>query len=408
MTKKNKKLGNRVSFINDIIKHLNLRTRTSQFEGTPLISSEKVFSHSIELERARSDRNGHGFSLVTFHLKTSQFIDEPLVDQLTQYLFQNIRITDEIGWFDKNTIGVLLFNTPSLGAWKFVDNIKDGQKNHRSFLRCSVYTYPSDWSGFKDHNILPPNKKDNNVIDYFSSPSSKNHFPSKIDITNGKRYFYITTDNKRKLVYSLQSIFVRKASIWKRVFDIVGSCFALVLFAPSMIAVAIAIKCTSNGPIIFKQKRIGLGGKPFQFYKFRSMYVDAEEKKRELIKYNERNGPVFKMKNDPRITPVGRFIRKWSIDELPQFFNVLLGDMSLVGPRPPLVEEVEKYDRWHVYRLEVKPGLTCVWQVFARHEKSFENWVRLDIKYAQNQSLWYDLKLLLLTIPAVLSRRGAC
>ena len=137
------------------------------------------------------------------------------------------------------------------------------------------------------------------------------------------------------------------------------------------------------------------------------MNVDADEKKSELLQFNERTGPVFKMENDPRVTRLGFFLRKWSLDELPQFINVLLGDMSLVGPRPPTLDEVEKYQSWHNYRLEIKPGITCIWQVYARHEKSFENWVRLDIKYRKEQSLLLDMKLIALTLPAVLSRRGA-
>ena len=206
---------------------------------------------------------------------------------------------------------------------------------------------------------------------------------------------------------SLEQLFLRKTPVWKRVMDIIGAPIAIVFLLPVIIYIAIAIKLTSKGPVVFKQQRAGLGGQPFTIYKFRSMVIDAESKKSEIMRFNERTGPVFKMKNDPRITHIGRFLRKWSLDELPQLFNVLFGDMSLVGPRPPTIDEIQKYDTWHKKRLEVKPGITCLWQIAARHEKCFEKWVRLDIEYAQKQSFLLDLKILLKTIPAVLSQRGA-
>ncbi len=189
--------------------------------------------------------------------------------------------------------------------------------------------------------------------------------------------------------------------------DIAGATTAILIFFPVMAATVIFIKLDSKGPFFFKQKRVGLGGKIFNCYKFRSMVVDADKMVEELSHLNERKGPVFKMTDDPRVTKIGRFIRKWSIDEMPQFFNVLNGDMSLVGPRPPIASEVQKYLRWHGRRLEVKPGITCLWQIHARHGSSFEEWVRLDIRYAQSISLWLDIKILILTIPAVISGKGA-
>jgi lipopolysaccharide/colanic/teichoic acid biosynthesis glycosyltransferase len=138
------------------------------------------------------------------------------------------------------------------------------------------------------------------------------------------------------------------------------------------------------------------------------MVADADQRKHELMEHNHRTGPVFKMVDDPRITRVGKFLRKWSIDELPQLFNVLKGDMSLVGPRPPTLDEVQEYKLWHDRRLEVTPGITCLWQITARHDKCFERWVRLDLEYARRRSLWLDLQILFKTVPAVLSKKGAC
>jgi exopolysaccharide biosynthesis polyprenyl glycosylphosphotransferase len=193
----------------------------------------------------------------------------------------------------------------------------------------------------------------------------------------------------------------------KRFFDIVMSSAALVVLSPLLLAVAAVIKLTSRGPVLFHQERTGLYGRPFRMLKFRSMVMDAEKRKAELLSKNEQSGPVFKMKNDPRITAVGRFIRKYSIDELPQLVNVLRGDMSVVGPRPPIPSEVARYEAWQRRRLSVRPGLTCVWQVSGRNQVSFEQWMLLDMQYIDHWSLAHDLQLILKTAPVVLTGRGA-
>jgi exopolysaccharide biosynthesis polyprenyl glycosylphosphotransferase len=193
----------------------------------------------------------------------------------------------------------------------------------------------------------------------------------------------------------------------KRVLDMVVSFACLVAFSPMLLAVALAIKLSSPGPVLFVQKRVGMNKRTFTLYKFRSMYVDAELRREGLAHLNEMDGPVFKIKNDPRITPVGRFIRKTSIDELPQLINVLRGQMSLVGPRPPLPDEVDRYDWLYRKRLSIKPGITCFWQISGRNHISFQRWMELDRQYVDNWSLWLDIKLLAKTIPAVLFQRGA-
>jgi exopolysaccharide biosynthesis polyprenyl glycosylphosphotransferase len=193
----------------------------------------------------------------------------------------------------------------------------------------------------------------------------------------------------------------------KRLFDIVSSAAALLVLSPLLLTVALLIKLTSRGPIFFKQKRVGLHGKTFEMLKFRSMVVNAEELKAKLEALNEQTGPVFKIKNDPRITGIGRFIRKYSIDELPQLLNVLRGEMSVVGPRPPLPKEVEKYAAWQRRRLSVRPGLTCIWQVSGRNQISFEEWMYLDMQYIDNWSLMTDVRLILKTVPVVITGSGA-
>jgi exopolysaccharide biosynthesis polyprenyl glycosylphosphotransferase len=193
----------------------------------------------------------------------------------------------------------------------------------------------------------------------------------------------------------------------KRLVDIVASLTLLVMLSPLLAVVAILIKLTSKGPILFVQQRVGMNRRLFKLYKFRSMTADADRRKEELLALNEMDGPVFKIKNDPRVTPFGRFIRKTSIDELPQLFNVFGGSMSLVGPRPPVPSEVEKYEWLFHRRLSIRPGITCLWQVAGRNEISFKEWMELDKEYVTNWSVWLDLKILCRTIPVVLMCRGA-
>lgn len=193
----------------------------------------------------------------------------------------------------------------------------------------------------------------------------------------------------------------------KRAMDIVCSGLAIIVLSPILFIVAVAIKMESKGPVVFCQKRIGKDGKEFYMYKFRSMCVNAEDILKKLEEKNEADGPVFKMKDDPRVTKVGKFIRKYSIDELMQLFNILKGDMSIVGPRPALPNEVEEYDDFAKNRLKVKPGLTCYWQVMGRSDIGFDEWMQLDVKYIKEMNFWLDIKLIFMTIPAVFKGDGA-
>ncbi|MGH8895898.1 MAG: sugar transferase [Egibacteraceae bacterium] len=199
----------------------------------------------------------------------------------------------------------------------------------------------------------------------------------------------------------------RAALLAKRAIDVVLSLLALVALAPVLTAAVVAVLLSSPGPVLFVQERVGRGGKPFKMLKIRSMYADAERQRERYEALNECDGPVFKLRNDPRITPVGRILRKFSIDELPQLANVLRGEMSLVGPRPPLPSELITYTEYERRRLLVTPGITCIWQVSGRSNIDFSSWVELDLAYIRSWSLWLDLVLLARTIPAVLSGRGA-
>lgn len=194
----------------------------------------------------------------------------------------------------------------------------------------------------------------------------------------------------------------------KRLIDIVGACIGLVITGIALIIIGPLIWLEDRGPIFFAQDRVGQNGRIFKCYKFRSMYVDAEERKKELMKYNEMKGHMFKMKNDPRITKIGKFIRATSIDELPQFWNVLKGDMSLIGTRPPTVDEVKNYENYHRRRISIKPGITGMWQVSGRSSiEDFEEIVKLDTQYIDNWSIWLDIKILFKTLVIVFSRQGS-
>jgi lipopolysaccharide/colanic/teichoic acid biosynthesis glycosyltransferase len=193
----------------------------------------------------------------------------------------------------------------------------------------------------------------------------------------------------------------------KRLFDLSVGLLAFVFVIPIVPLIALMIKLDSPGPVFYRQDRIGRGGRPFRFYKFRSMYREADRRRTELESRNEQEGPVFKIKADPRITPVGQFLRRSSVDEIPQILNVLRGDMSIVGPRPPLPVEVARYQPWHRRRLDVKPGITCLWQIAGRSQIGFDEWMRLDMEYLRTRSLRTDLAIVLKTQPAVMARRGA-
>jgi lipopolysaccharide/colanic/teichoic acid biosynthesis glycosyltransferase len=206
----------------------------------------------------------------------------------------------------------------------------------------------------------------------------------------------------------MEPLFAQPVRGWKRCLDVVGASIALVLLSPIFGLAAIAIRLTSPGSIFFGQLRSGRGGVPFVMYKFRSMVVDAEQKKNELLAQNEQDGPAFKIRSDPRVTPVGRFLRRTSIDELPQLWNVIKGEMSLVGPRPLPCDETANCRSWHRRRIDVMPGMTCIWQLHGRSKVSFDEWVRMDICYIRKLSLASDVKLLAGTVPVMLWRTSGC
>jgi exopolysaccharide biosynthesis polyprenyl glycosylphosphotransferase len=231
------------------------------------------------------------------------------------------------------------------------------------------------------------------------------------------RRYALAQDPFGRLWLSLHVEFQRFRAEWfaygspilKRTFDILISFLLLILLVPLFLLVAVLVWIEDGGPVFFAQTRVGQYGREFKMYKIRSMCLDAEQRLKELLEKNEhKEGVTFKLKEDPRITRVGKWLRKFSLDELPQFFNVFIGNMSLVGPRPPVPREVAKYSPAHRRRLAAKPGITCIWQISGRSEIDFSGQVELDVNYIESQSFWKDLKILTQTVPAVLSGKGAC
>lgn len=224
--------------------------------------------------------------------------------------------------------------------------------------------------------------------------------------TDGKRYIGSVLDSRN----NMQEVYRRKSTAYiniKRGMDVVLSGLALVVLSPVFLATAAAIFLEDRGPVFFTQMRAGKNMKPFKIYKFRSMYQDADSRLTEMMKNNEQTGHAFKIKNDPRVTKVGRVIRKLSIDELPQLLNIIKGDMSIVGPRPILTFQMEECNSYERQRLIVQPGLTCYWQISGRANIKWEDWIELDLNYIEDMSLWTDIKMIIKTIPAVFDSEGA-
>ena len=212
--------------------------------------------------------------------------------------------------------------------------------------------------------------------------------------------------NKGEIIITSQDLHKPIYEFFKRILDVICSVVALIVLSPAFLVTALAVR-SDGGPAFYKQTRVGKNNTHFEMYKFRSMCKNAENLQDDLMKYNEMDGPVFKIKGDPRITKVGKFIRKYSIDELPQLLNIVKGDMSIVGPRPPLVREVEQYNSYQMQRLLVTPGLTCFWQASGRSDLSFDDWMDMDMKYIKRRNIFLDIKLIVKTVFAVIFKRGA-
>jgi lipopolysaccharide/colanic/teichoic acid biosynthesis glycosyltransferase len=357
-----------------------------------IVLNEEGFVSMLYLERRRAERSRSRFVLMLVDVKDaiSDGQKNRTLSKITNALLDVTRETDIVGWYlEDHVIGVIGTEvgqaTPKAVQGRMIEKVRSGfvvalPHEKVSRMELSFHFFPDDWEeAGSDHSA--------NIALY-------------PDLWRNQE--------SRKIALTV-----------KRTMDVVGSVAALILTSPIMLAVAIAVKLTSRGPVLFKQERLGQYGRKFTVLKFRSMRTDCDAKIHEeyvsqFIAGQVRAAasgdqkPVFKIQQDPRVTPIGRFLRKTSLDEFPQFWNVLMGDMSLVGPRPPVTYEYKAYDVWHRRRvLEIKPGITGLWQVEGRSRTCFDEMVRLDLKYAQAWSIWLDVKILLQTPGAVLIGEGA-
>jgi exopolysaccharide biosynthesis polyprenyl glycosylphosphotransferase len=379
------------------------------------IVDQKAFAEMLRYERERAERNGGYFSCIYvnflfFNSKKNNIINS-IAEKITFYL----RIVDRVGLIKNNVICLLLPDTKEQGAYTVIQRLKTIINENTD---KSISSYNITFCSYPDEKKcgISVSKTDTRKSRGRVAPSLvKIEFSEIAGIEEA-----ITIDPN--IVFAIENLIYDLS--WerycKRLIDILGALSGIILLSPVMIFIAIIIKFTSKGPVLFRQTRLSYQGKSFTFLKFRSMYTDCKDEihKEYLKKFiagsiNEanrgsQNRPYYKMKDDPRITPFGKFLRKTSLDELPQFFNVLLGQMSLVGPRPPIPYEVADYKHWHRKRvLDVKPGITGLWQTKGRSMTSFDEMVRLDLYYAKNWNLMLDIKIIFDTFKAVFTGFGA-
>jgi lipopolysaccharide/colanic/teichoic acid biosynthesis glycosyltransferase len=399
------------------------------------VRSASEMEHAFQAERARVERKGGVFTMVVLESIGQESATLPLARMLEE----RIRIYDHLGRLDARRLAVVLPDTDPQGAWIFADDVLARLGDRGLRVNCEVYAYPLDWrnrteegqdddqgrggqSGFGSSETAGTSARPGFLeqdapaaraeLRALAPTDSNNDQSGAKQATNesGKsdeRLADLKDRNGDRPVGDLEVGLIENLSVRRRLLDIFVSAFVLTLASPVLLMLGCLVKLTSPGPVFFIQHRAGRGGKPFPFIKFRSMYVDAEERRAALEASNEQTGPIFKIKKDPRITPLGRFLRKSSLDELPQFLNVLRGDMTLIGPRPPRLDEVEKYEAWQRRRLDITGGLTCIWQVSGRSEVGFDDWVRMDLEYQRKRSTRFDLGLLWRTVGAVVTGRGA-
>lgn len=344
---------------------------------------------ALAVARATADRTSQCLSVVVFEPRAPE-LAAATADVLGNCLRGRLRITDEAGRLGTGLVCAILPFTPPKGAMNLADDICLLFPDEVAPPICTVHAYPF---GNMPPEVVPRDGgTDGKATD--ATPNRRGR-PS------------ISAPTPEPAHVPLEPLFRRPMPLAKRVVDVIVAGLGLAALVPFLPIVALAIKVTSPGPVFFKQRRAGLGGQPFVMWKLRTMVADAEALKTELMARNEQNGPAFKIKRDPRVTTLGRNLRATSIDELPQLWNVLRGDMSLVGPRPLPCGESDKCEPWQRRRLDVVPGLTCIWQVRGRSAVSFDEWVRMDVEYIETQSLVADFRLLLATVPAVVLRKGA-
>ncbi len=375
--------------ITERIKHRIKNSSVLRDVDNELFLPREVFRKIIGRERDRANRTGEIFSMVVFVLSDNR-ANQGDLKLLTEILSPRVRTIDAVGWVDSQHVGILLPETKYDGACHFAEKICHEILLVRTPPKFEIVTYPSD--KFNDQENITSN-----------TLSEKSKSKRKGEPLWGGWGFAKSQEN-------VDYMFCLTKRILKRNFDFLGAVVCLFVFSPLFLAISTLIKVVSPGPIFYKQQRIGYAGQPFTFLKFRSMCSDADthnhqEYLAQLIK-SESNGsgsdaPMSKLDHDPQIIPLGNLLRKSCLDELPQLINVLRGEMSLVGPRPPIPYEVKEYLSWHRGRFDAIPGMTGLWQVSGKNKLSFRDMVRLDIRYARERSLWLDVKILFRTPLAI-------
>jgi lipopolysaccharide/colanic/teichoic acid biosynthesis glycosyltransferase len=362
------------------------------------LHSVQRFQTILQVERQRVDRAGGSITLLVFRFEPEQANEFRLFAQLLQ---RRVRATDHAGLMGERQVGVILWNASPAGPRQFIESLSDPDYKW-TCPAFDAYTYPAAEGGHpkvSDQERCLPERSGSDASDR----ESPEHWAPLSDETPP-----LVEQHAMSRALPLTLLLIEPIPLWKRSIDVIAATLGVVVLAPLLAATALAIKCTSRGPILFLQQRSGLGGRPFVIYKFRTMCIDAEAQKARLRAQSEQDGPAFKMTYDPRVTWVGRFLRKSCIDELPQLWNILRGDMTLVGPRPLPCDEQAGCTPWQNRRLEVTPGLTCIWQIRGKSKVSFAEWMRMDIRYIQARTLARDLHLIAETIWAVLLHRGSC
>ena len=368
--------------------------KSNSKSNPPPILSEDQFQFELEKERSRVERR----------VDTAQFalllLSIPDAD-VAKELVQRLRITDSLGWCG-NRLGVLLPETDRKGARFVADELNEIGRKHNLDFEPKILMYPED-DVIASRSIELAEK-------FYDDDDWKCDGGQSLNSEDSTEVFQCSSDEHvEKLGTVDASAFSTSLDtpVWKRAIDIFGSSIGLILLSPVFLITSIAVWMSSPGPIFFRQLREGKDGKKFHIYKFRTMCNDAESLKSALRHQSEQDGPAFKLAEDPRLTTVGKYLRKSCVDELPQLLNVLKGDMSLVGPRPLPVDESIECQVWQRRRLQVLPGITCIWQVQGDRTTKFSDWMRMDMEYLRKRSFLFDLKLIVKTVLAVVLHRGS-
>ena len=386
-----------------------IRRNEKRAPSTELLN-ENQFLLTIEKERCRSERRQLSFCIVQIDfLNDCTF--ENSADRLVAPIRRRLRITDEIGVY-RGTLAVLLPETIPSQAAKVANDLTDLAAEQKIKVSTEIFVFPEI-----DHDVPPANVSGNTgVFEMEVNVESENlNSSSNEDTRPGESDIALTTAEPAKPQVSakVQTVKVRRLNTseptptWKRAIDIFGAGLGLLLLSPLFVLTAILVRSTSKGPAFFKQWREGKDGQLFEIYKFRTMRIGADEEKDRFREFSEQDGPAFKLKNDPRLTGFGKYLRKSCIDELPQLINVLKGEMSLVGPRPLPVDESLNCSPWHRRRLDVLPGMTCIWQIDGGREIAFDDWMRMDLDYVRQRGFWVDIKLIFKTAFVTLLHRGS-